>query len=309
MADRRLFLKASAGTVLGGLYLAASGCAGDDPGQAEAGADDAAGAAADTTTRARAGIARIGVQLYTVRDQMERDVAGTIAQVARLGYDEVEFAGYYDTEPAQVRALLDRVGLAAPAAHIGYEQLQNDLDATIAVAKAIGHRYLVVSYLAEAQRGGLDAYRRHAAFFNQAGQRLRDEGLRLAYHNHDFEFETFDGRAAYDVLLEETDAGLVDMELDLYWITYAGQDPLAYFERYPGRFKLFHVKDMRDRAGAKTMAPVGEGELDFATLLARAQAQGGEHFFVEQDNAAEAGGSLESIAKSYRHLSSLALRG
>ena len=297
MINRRAFLKASAGAALGGLYVAASGCA--DPGAPEATAP------ADTTTGAqRAGIARIGVQLYTVRTLMQADFEGTIEQVAGVGYDEVEFAGYYDRSPEQVRALLDRLGLTAPAVHVGYDQLQNELDAFIAAARTIGHRYVVCPYLTEEQRSSLETYRGHAAFFNEVGRRLRDEGLRFAYHNHDFEFVPIDGTMPYQILLEETDPELVDMELDLYWTVRGGQDPQTYFERYPGRFKLFHVKDMSDRAGAQAMAAVGEGELDFATMLAQAQAQGGEHYFVEHDNAPD---PMASIRASYEHLAGLPL--
>lgn len=295
MMNRRFFLRASAGAAIGGLTLVAAGCT-DEASQ---------GAAPDTDTTAaaqRAGLERIGVQLYTVRGLMEQDFEGTLEQVAGIGYDDVEFAGYFGRTPEQVRALLDRLGLAAPSAHVGYDLLRDDLDAQIAAAKVIGHRYLVCPYLTEAQRTSLDVYRQHAALFNEVGKRLRDEGLRFAYHNHDFEFQSFDGTRAFDLLLEETDPELVDIELDLYWTVKAGQDPLAYFERYPGRFKLFHVKDMADRAGTQRMAAVGEGELDFATILAQARAQGGEHFIVEHDNPED---PIDSIRKSHAHLAQL----
>lgn len=298
MINRRVFLKSSAGAALGGLVFAASGCVEQET------QTSTADTTAATATQQGAGIERIGVQLYTVRSLMQNDFAGTIEQVAAIGFDEVEFAGYYEQSPEAVRALLDRLGLTAPAAHTPYDVLRDNLDQAIAAARTIGHRWLVLPYLQEDQRQGLDAYRQHAALLNQAGARLRDEGLRVAYHNHDFEFDTFDGQTAFDLLLDETDPELVDFELDLYWIVRAGRDPLAYFESHPGRFKLFHVKDMADRAGAQTMAPVGAGELDFATILDRARAQGGEHFFVEHDNPDD---PLASIRASYQHLSTLAL--
>jgi len=140
-----------------------------------------------------------------------------------------------------------------------------------------------------------------AADLNRAGEACRQRGMQMAYHNHDFEFADLGGgRTGYDILLAESDPALVQMELDLYWATKAGRDPVALFAAHPGRFPLCHVKDMREPRGAQTMAPVGEGGIDFARIFAQAEQAGLRHYFVEHDNAAEyPGGPLASVRTSY----------
>lgn len=248
---------------------------------------------------------RIGVQLYTVRDLLAQDFEGTLERVAAIGYRRLEFAGYYDRTPAQVRALLDRLQLTAPSTHVGVPLLRRDLPAQLALARTIGHEYVTApSY--PVPRAGTDTpddWKRIAAEFNAWGAACRAEGLRFAFHNHAVEFRPVEGGpTGMDVLVRETDPALVDFELDLYWARHAGQDPLDWFRRYPGRFTMWHVKDMTDPQGAKGMAPVGQGTTDFAALFAQAQPSGLKHFFVEHDNAAQMGGSLQSLEASYAHL-------
>jgi sugar phosphate isomerase/epimerase len=291
MIDRRKFLKASTGAMLGGLYVVNSGCM-----------DDTAPAGISQTAATRS-LDRIGVQLYTVRDRLAEDFAGTIEQVAAIGYDEVEFAGYYDHSAEQVRELLDRVGLTAPAAHHGPDAVRDDLPQLIADAKIVGHEYIVIPYLQPPMRT-MEGYQQLIALLNEAGARCRDEGLRIAYHNHDFEFEDVDGIIPFDMILEETDPDLVDIELDLFWIVKGGYDPLSYFERYPGRFALCHVKDMADPAGEQAMVAVGDGDLDFASMFAASGRAGLNHYFVEHDRPQD---SLASIRTSYEYLSALAI--
>lgn len=252
------------------------------------------------TARRRTDMRAIGLQLYTVRDLMARDLPGTLAAVAAIGYTEVEFAGYFGQEPAQLRALLARLGLSAPGVHQPIDALRNTLDAVLAAAEAIGHRYIVCPWLAESERTA-DGYRRLAADLDRIGKACHDRGFQLGYHNHDFEFDpgVFPGTTPYDVLLAETDPELVVMELDLFWITRGGRDPLSYFERHPGRFPLWHVKDMRDVGGAREMVAVGQGDIDFARLFAAGERAGLKHFFVEHDNPAD---PLASVRASYEHL-------
>ena len=285
MIDRRLFLKVTAGTAVGGLLHL--GCS-------EGTADDEMVPVAPARS-----LDRIGVQLYTVRTLMEQDFAGTLQAVADAGYDEVEFAGYFDHEPEEVRAILERTGLAAPATHVSIDALREDSAAAIAHAKAVGHRYIIAPWLAVEERGSIDDYRRLAALFNDIGQACRDEGLRFGWHNHEFEFEETDGEIPFDVLLDETDPELVVFELDLFWTVVGGHDPLDYFERYPGRFPLCHVKD---RAEDGTMVDVGAGGIDFAGIFARAEQAGLEHFFVEHDEPAD---PIASITASHDYLAAL----
>lgn len=240
---------------------------------------------------------RLGAQLYTARDVFAEDFVGVLETIKRIGYEEVEFAGYHGRDPRAVRAVLDAVGLAAPAAHVGLDALRGDLDAQLEAAHAVGHRTLVVPWLDEHERASLDGYRRVADELNTIGARTQEAGVQLAYHNHAFEFETFGGdRPGYDVLLAETDPALVQMEMDLYWTIHAGRDPLAYVERDPGRFPLVHLKD---RTASGAMADVGAGTIDFARIFAHAEFR---HAFVEHDEPADA---LQSLRASYDYLARL----
>ena len=157
---------------------------------------------------------KIGVQLYTVRGEMAKDFEGSLQKIAAIGYKEVEFAGYYNKTPDDVRAILDRYGLAAPSTHASLADIQTKLDQTIETARAIGHKFLICPYLLDKDRRTLDDYKRHAETFNRAGEACRKAGIQFGYHNHDFEFEAKDGKMPYDLLLEETDQRLVKMELD-----------------------------------------------------------------------------------------------
>jgi len=264
-------------------------------------------------------IAKVGVQLYTARDAMKIDFAGTIGKVAAIGYKEIEFAGYFDHSPKDVRALLDKVGLTAPACHVGYDVVENKWPETLEAAKAIGQQYVVCPWIDEKQRNAPDGYKRAAELFNKAGEASKKAGIQFAYHNHYFEFEpdkNLGGKFPYDFLLESTDPNLVKMEMDLCWISVAGQDPVAYFKRYPGRFPLVHVKDMKklpnvkpDQVASLTMehvetemTSVGDGVIDWKHIFAAADIGGIQHYFVENDAPKEA---FADLTASYKYLSQL----
>lgn len=245
---------------------------------------------------------RIGVQLYTVRERMEQDVTATLERVAEIGYAEVEFAGYFGSPPEEIRATLDRLGLAAPAAHVPLQEMRDSLDRSLAAARVVGHRYVVIPWIEEAERSA-EGYRRIAADLNRFGVEAREQGMRIGYHNHEFELEPLPGGGTgLDILLEGTDPSLVDFELDLFWAFKSGSDPVDLFARHPGRFPLWHVKDMADVAGAQRMVPVGEGEIDFGRIFAQGGQAGLRHFFVEEDHPED---SLASIRKGYQHLRQL----
>ena len=199
---------------------------------------------------------RIGLQLYTVRDALAKDFEGTLARVAATGYREVEFAGYMGRRPEAVRAVLERNGLRAPSAHVALQEMRTRMPAVVEAAHVIDHDYIVVPYLPEEERRTMPQYERLADELNTLGRRARDADLRLAYHNHDFEFTRMDGRLPYDLLLERTDPQLVSFEMDLYWITKAGHDPLAYFDRFPGRFRMVHVKDSSGWSRSTPLMPI-----------------------------------------------------
>ncbi len=242
----------------------------------------------------------VGLQLYTLRDMMAVSVPATLKLVSAVGYKEVETAGYFEHSPKEFRKMLDGEGLSAPSAHVMLDLFDKSLNEVIDTAKEIGHRYVVIPYLTVEQRGsGIDVYKRLAENCNIYGEACKKVGLKLAYHNHDFEFETRDGQLPYDVLLQDVDADLMAMEMDLYWMAKAKQDPLAYFKRHPGRFKLWHIKDM-DKQGA--FADVGTGVIDFATIFAHAQQAGVEHKVVERDMTDNL---VKTIQQGYQAVSAL----
>jgi sugar phosphate isomerase/epimerase len=315
--DRRSFLKAVGAS---GAAFAALACA---SGGTTSGSTPATAAA--STSRVPAGLAdRIGVQLYSVRDRLEKDFAGTLEGVAKIGFKEVEFAGYYNHSPEEVRSLLDRLGLRSPSSHVMLDAIGKDLPGQVKSAKTIGHEYITVPALIQPLMGKVppDFWGKTAAEFNRVAKSLKDEGIGFAYHNHTFEFEKLpDGRTGYDVLLAETDPALVQFELDLLWATVAGQDPVAMFQKHPGRYVMWHVKDVKGVDAARTvamaaegstmqklqkiggsLAAVGTGDIDFRRIFAAASTAGMRHFFVENDSAPQTASSLADIETSYRNL-------
>lgn len=245
---------------------------------------------------------KVGLQLYTVRDLMKADLPGTLAQVASLGYKEVEFAGYFGRSPAEIRALLAQNGLTSPSTHVGYDSIssanwQKQLDD----ARAIGHEWVTVAYMPEEQRKSIDDWKRHAAEFNKAGAQAKASGLRFAYHNHDFEIRPMDGQRPLDVMLDATDPSLVDFEMDLYWVTFGGGSPVDFFNRHPHRFPLVHVKDSSPPPN-RHFVDVGSGTIDFASIFAQSDKGGIKHYFVEHDQPADA---IATIRNSYNYLNKL----
>jgi sugar phosphate isomerase/epimerase len=264
-------------------------------------------------------IDRVGLQLYTVRDLMKKDFEGTIAKVAQIGYKEVEFAGYYDRSPQAVRAILEKDGLTSPSTHVGYDIVEKKWSEALDAAHTIGHTFVVCPWIDAKQRKTPDGWKRAAELFNHAGEAAQKAGIQFAYHNHAFEFEPSEalgGKLPYDFLLAETDPNLVKMEMDLCWITVGGQDPVKYFDRYPGRFPLVHVKDWttkgpggNDYGGATGaskkpghMTDVGQGEIDFKRIFAQSGKAGIQHYFVENDEPKSA---FEDIKISYDYLAKL----
>ena len=281
MINRRRFLKTAAGASFGGLWVAQTGF---------------------SRNFVKNKMKAIGLQLYTVRNQMEKDFDDTLAKVASTGFKEVEFAGYYNRTPQQVKSVLSANGLTSPSAHVSLKALSDDWQKTIETAAAIGHRYLICAYLVPEERKSLDDYKRHADTFNRAGEASKKAGIQFGYHNHDFEFPSLDGSVPFDLLLQKTDANLVKIELDLYWIIKAKQDPLKYFASHPGRFPLLHVKDM-DNTPKQFFTEVGRGVIDFKPIFAQSRKAGVKHYFVEQDQCP--GSPLDSIKVSFDYLSKL----
>lgn len=237
----------------------------------------------------------IGIQLYTVRELMARDADRTLGALAGIGYREVELAGLYGKSAREMRALLDRHGLAAVSSHVSMQDIRERWARTLDDAATLGQRFVVCPWIDEVDRTR-DGYRRVAAEFNRAGEAARRLGLRFGYHNHDYEFTPLGGTLPYDILLAECDSDLVAMEMDLFWVVKGGQSPLAYFASHPGRFPLVHVKDM---ARDGTMTDVGRGTIDFRAIFAESERAGIEHYFVEHDQPSA---PLETARVSYEYL-------
>ena len=245
---------------------------------------------------------RIGIQLYTVRGELAKDVEGTLSRIAEIGFTEVEFAGYPQGSALSLRGILDRLGLAAPSSHVGMQALRGEWARTLDEAATLGQRYIVVGSVPGSERRTQDDWKRVAAAFTKAGEIAKGRGIQFCYHNHDFEFAPLDGVVPYDLLLQEADPGLVKLELDLYWVTKGGRDPLEFFATWPGRFPLVHVKDM-DGTPRKFFADVGRGTIDFRRIFKQAKQAGIRHYFYEQDTTP--GTPLDSAKASFDYLSKL----
>lgn len=253
-------------------------------------------------------VKKIGIQLYTLRDLMSKDAAGTLEQVAKIGYNHVELASYtdgkvYGKTPAEFKKMLTDVGLVAHSSHIGLDILRQGWEKAVADALVLGQKYVVCPYLMEHERKSMDQYKKLFELLNKCGEVAKKAGLQLAYHNHDFEFQTLDGQVPMDEMLKACDKDLVKIELDLYWAVRAGKDPVAYFQKDPGRFHLWHVKDMANTP-EKEFAAVGSGAIDFKKIFQNAKLAGAKYFIVEQDQHKN-NQPLVNIENSYKYLKEL----
>lgn len=241
----------------------------------------------------------VGLQLYTVRDLMKADFEGTLAAVAKVGYKEVEFAGYFGRTPGQVKEALKAAGLSAPSAHVPLPAGNSEWSGACETAADIGLEYLVIPSVPKEDRATLADWQQLAKRFNELGKASRRHGIRFAYHNHEYEFVMTGDRLPYDVLLEETDRDVVEFEMDIFWIRRGGQDPLAYFRKWKGRFPMVHVKDMTLDG---KMVDVGTGTIDWPSIYAARKEAGIKHWFVEHDEPAD---PMQSLAASYAYMKGL----
>jgi sugar phosphate isomerase/epimerase len=244
-------------------------------------------------------LSRIGIQLYTLRRVAQPDLAGTLAQLGRIGYKEIEFAGYYGHAPAEVRSILDANGLTAPSTHVGIDVIEKNPDKLFSESKIVGHEWITVPSLPPGAKVTADDWKRIGDQFNKAAAQVRAAGFRFAFHNHNAELRKLGNITRLDVLIDATDPALVAYEMDIYWVVNGGGDPLAFLARYPNRFKMLHVKDSLGPPDNK-MTDVGAGVIDFGKIFAAAN--GIEHYFVEHDQPAD---PLVSAAASYNHLAKL----
>ncbi|MES2417098.1 MAG: sugar phosphate isomerase/epimerase [Bacteroidota bacterium] len=236
----------------------------------------------------------LGLQLWTLRDLLPKDVKGTIAKVADAGYNQVETFGYslkdkfWGLDAKAFNNLLKQNGLTAPSGHYdmdGFISGQNNtaLKSYIEAANILGSEYVTVPYLGDQLRKTADDFKKIAAKLNEAGEICKSAGIKLAYHNHNFEFKKFGNTTGFEILLNETEKNLVDFEMDIYWVVRAGSDPLQLFKAHPNRFKLWHVKDM-DKVNKDWNAEVGKGSINFKPIFAAAKQAGVKYYFIEHES-------------------------
>lgn len=245
---------------------------------------------------------QIAVQLYTVRALAARDLPGTLEAVAAAGYGAVELAGLPDVPAAELASLLEAARLRVVASHEGIERLRADVTSVAERLGAVGCPRVIVPWMPEDDRTDADAVRRFAAELGGHAEQLAPHGMRLGYHNHAFEFAPLDGTTVWDVMLAELPTA-IELELDVYWASVGGRDPVAEIRANPERIRLLHVKDMAAGGGDPHDAPVGDGILPIPDLVAAASASGVEWFIVEQD---EPGDPLADIGRSLEYLTALA---
>jgi sugar phosphate isomerase/epimerase len=241
----------------------------------------------------------IGIQLYTVRNEMLKDAVGTLKQLAKMGYKELESArstkgNYYGLKPKEIKQIAGDLGMTVRSGHV---HMDNDWQKAIQGAVEAGQQYIIVSSMPyEGQT--IANYQKTADAFSKAGEECKKAGLIFGYHNHDYEFEKEGDEVLYDILLDQTDASLVSMELDLGWVIVTGNDPVKYFEKYPGRFPLWHLKDMN--IAKKESTEFGKGNVDISKMLQNAGKSGMKYFFVEQEEYTN--NALESSRHNIEYL-------
>jgi sugar phosphate isomerase/epimerase len=251
----------------------------------------------------------IGLELYTVREMFAKDPAKTLMDVAAAGYKEVEVGP--GSKPDTLAASLRAAGLTAPSGYFDSPKTLDDWKRSVEDAHSYGLRYIVVG---DNPSLSSDDWKKRAELYTQCGRHAKSAGMQFCYHAHFREMESASGPCGYDILLTECDPALLKMEMDIFWMNYAGADPLAYWKRYPGRFPLLHIKDMRKgveinskedvpESGPNPFAPVGEGTIDWAKYFAQVHEAGAKHIFVEQDRCNLP--ILEAIKTSYGYLRKL----
>lgn len=290
-------------------------------------------------------ITNIGLQLWSLAKLLQEDLPGTLRLLAQNGYKEVELfgpypfstqkdkdswsaitpmlgfyqSGYFGHTAKEMKAILESNGLSTPGMHVGLDTLRAKLGETAEAANVLGQQYAGIASIPEEERRTLDDYKRMADEFNSIGEKAKKLGIRFYYHNHGYGFKEMEGKIPFDVILERTDPALVFLEMDIYWTTAAGADPVKYLNANPGRYKLMHVKDMTkqvsfsgDGGNPKQwielfpfITDAGSGMLDLKTILSSATKSGVDHFILENDVMTN---PQESLKKGYQYVSSLELQ-
>lgn len=268
----------------------------------------------------------VALQLYTVRNELSADFLGTLCKVKEMGYDGVEFAGLNGYEPAQIKKWCDSLGLNPISAHVPLADMLADIDKVITDYKTIGCEYIAIPYVTSERRPGGELYMQMIEEIRTIGQKVKDAGLILLYHNHDFEFEKLpDGQIGLDYMYENIPADLLQTELDQCWVKYAGYEPVEYLHKYNGRSPVVHLKDFyiegqqdgdpyaliglnekekRANTGFE-FRPLGNGIQDIPAIIAAAKEAGSKWFVVEQDQPSMGKNPLECAQMSIEYIKGL----
>lgn len=270
----------------------------------------------------------VAVQLYSVRDEMDKDFYGTIKKMKELGYDGVEFAGLFGEDPEKIKAYCDEIGIVPISAHVPYYDMLNDPEKVLSDYAKIGCKYVAVPYLTEECRPGTDGFEATVCGIRKIAETAKKLGIRLLYHNHDFEFIKLNGDYALDVLYSSVSADLLETEIDTCWVNVAGENPAEYIKKYSGRSPVVHLKDFKksgDKTGklykligideneeqeqedAFSFMPVGYGVQNIPEILDACEKAGAEWVVVEQDSPAKGDTSLNSVKLSREYLKTLGL--
>ncbi|MBM7551534.1 sugar phosphate isomerase/epimerase family protein [Thalassobacillus pellis] len=227
----------------------------------------------------------IGLQLFSVREQAEKDLPGTLRQLGDFGYKSVQFAGFFTFTPEEIRSALDEKGMKPAGAHVGIDLLLGDnFEKTLRQQETIGNNLIICPALPKEMRSSREEYLKTADTLNEIGEKCRQAGFTFGYHNHDFEFETFDGTTGFDLLFENTDSALVKMELDCFWAEYAGYDPRDLMNKYADRCLSLHLKDLATKGDKKVSTTIGAGELDLNDYVQVGKGNGVDWFVIEQED-------------------------
>jgi sugar phosphate isomerase/epimerase len=250
----------------------------------------------------------IGLQLYSLRDTITKDPKGVLQKVASFGYKELETYGHrdgmiYGMPFPEFASFIKGLGMKAVSGHYGLDIVKSDsFEKTVAEAKAAGQEYIVLPYLQESDRKTIDDYKKVCETLNKASEVVKKNGMKMSYHNHAFEFQPLEGQIPFDLMLKELDPKKVSMEMDIFWVVNAGHDPFKYFEKYPGRFDQWHVKDM-DKTDKMRNADVGTGTIDWKAIFAKAKQSGMKHFYIEQETYP--GAPIDSIENCIKYLKTI----
>lgn len=254
----------------------------------------------------------VGLQLYTLRDLLSKNVKSTIEAISKAGYKEIEVYGFSQKDKFwgipvdEFKKLLSDNGLKASSGHYGVESYlaygkTDELNAAIEAAALLGHNYFTIPHLGVPIKKGADGYKIIAEKINKIGEICKKSELKLAYHNHDYEFKKHDGVTGYEIFLKETEANLVSFEMDLYWVAYSGNNPVDLFKQYPKRFPLWHVKDM-SKTKNNLNTEIGKGTINFKSIFEHAKLAGLEHVYVEQESNYSPN-EIGSVTESFKYVS------